>query len=100
MAFIGDKPDPERFVQLWILLILAFLVVVLRCLSRIQTVGLRHLKLDDWLVKVSVVSTENSRSTSTTPSDQSLTTDIVCLFDIMLSLDVHDDAHRSDRQPK
>jgi len=39
-----------------LLLALATVVVVLRCLARIQVTGVRKLRLDDWGMKVALVS--------------------------------------------
>lgn len=40
----------------WTLIAFAFAVVVLRCVARIQVTGVRKLRLDDWGMKVAVVS--------------------------------------------
>jgi hypothetical protein len=44
--------------EAWLLLALVIPVVVIRFLARIQVAGLRKLKLDDWGMKIALVSDE------------------------------------------
>lgn len=42
-------------VQTWAFFAIAAFFVVLRCLARIQTVGIRKLEPDDWLMNMALV---------------------------------------------
>jgi hypothetical protein len=57
MAVQIDAPNysSDFAVNSWTFFAIAVFFVVLRCLARIQAVGIRKLELYDWLMKVALV---------------------------------------------
>jgi hypothetical protein len=56
MAPLANMPGENFVVECMLLLGVSFVFVVLRCLARIDAIGLRKLSPDDWGMKVAVVS--------------------------------------------
>jgi hypothetical protein len=57
---LPPNPEPHPLQrESTLLLAIAIVVVILRCLARIQVTGVRKLRLDDWGMKVALVSDES-----------------------------------------
>ena len=58
MAVAAVPSDSPLHREDWVLISIAVAIVVLRCFARIQATGVRQLELDDWAMKIAVVSNE------------------------------------------
>lgn len=83
MALSPLPPGHGFSTEPWFLLGFAICIVIIRCLARIQVTGIRHLRLDDWGMKVAVVSTTETPPSASAYAHQNPMTDIIRLYRIV-----------------